>query len=295
MDRKEFEKIKGKERFGVEDKLIYLKRLMTPYDGNKTFLLQYLEADGNELHDKFWSYKSSSRFAFELYSWLANGTAKNFEFEKKLNGIKHASPPNMDLYFEIENRAIFIESKFSEEYVPTIDDLPDAYYKAKDEAYDSKGKNLLKSELPERYRKQKDIAVEIQKLVEKTRKIVNKMPSRKTWMYFKQEITHLVGIALTVRLDKTGYYKNKDIEFYNIYYDFGDDIEKEVEPFFTECQRLMSGLLKDYCKSFKYSHMSAQDMVKTNKIAEFNKDTKAFAANGQTIGEILEKKYLFRF
>ena len=200
----------------------------------------------------------------------------------------------MDIYFEIGNKAFFIESKFSEEYGPTIDDLPDAYYK-QNEAYDSKGKNLLKSKLSERYRGQEDIAVEIQELVEKTRKIVNKMPSRKTWMYFKQEITHLVGIALTVRLDKTGYYKDKDIEFYNIYYDFGDDIEKEVEPFFTECQILIRKLLKDYCKSFTYSHMSAQEMVKTNKIVEFNKDTKAFAANGQTIGEILEKQYLFRF
>ena len=120
------------------------------------------------------------------------------------------------------------------------------------------------------------------------------MPSRKTWMYFKQEITHLVGIALTVRLDKTGYYKDKDIEFYNIYYDFGDDIEKEVEPFFTECQILMCKLLKDYCKSFTYSHMSAQEMVKSRTITNFDSNTLAFESN-KTIGEILKEQFKFEF
>ena len=299
MTREEFENKRKKELRGTylseQEKVSYLQRLLKPYDGDKVFLLQYLEADGNELHDKFWNCKSSSRFAFELYSWMAaDSRYKNFEFEKKLLGIKHGTPPNMDVYFEVENRVIFIESKFSENYLPSIDDVADAYYVDYPDAYDSKRKNKLNSTLTERYQNDENAAQMFSSLVTRTKEILRNASKNKTWMYFKQEITHLVGIALTVRKDKTGYYKNKQLEFYNIYYDFGDVVEECTEQFFKESNDIMQQLLEGYCKSFKYSHLSAQEMVKSRTITNFDPNTLAFESN-KTIGEILKEQFKFEF
>ena len=57
-----------KKQMPAKEKLLYFQRLMTRYDSNKYFILQYLEADGHELNGKFFSPISSSRLAFELYS-----------------------------------------------------------------------------------------------------------------------------------------------------------------------------------------------------------------------------------
>ena len=101
------------------DKLNYFERMIIPYDkkGKKLFITQYLSGDGNELNKKFWAVNSSSRFAFELYSWMAREEAKDvldFQFEKKLKNIV-GSPknPNMDVYIEKKDEIIFIESKFN--------------------------------------------------------------------------------------------------------------------------------------------------------------------------------------
>ena len=52
-----------------EDIVQYLGRLCKNRKQGK-FISQYLEGDGNEISKKFWSVKSSSRLAFDLYSWI---------------------------------------------------------------------------------------------------------------------------------------------------------------------------------------------------------------------------------
>ena len=100
-----------------EQMLEYLKRLMKTIKINSKetcFLYQYIEGSGNELKSKFWSLGSSSRLAFDLYSWIANEERiVDFQFEKKLPGIKGArGVPNMDVYIETEIERVFIENKY---------------------------------------------------------------------------------------------------------------------------------------------------------------------------------------
>ena len=120
----------------TEQKLEYFKRLITPYETKgkvgkkKYFITQYLDADGHELSKKFWSKHSSSRWAFELFSWMANENCiLNFEFEYKLQCLKGSNKkPNMDVFFETDDTIYFIESIFTEKVSPTLNKLSDAYY-----------------------------------------------------------------------------------------------------------------------------------------------------------------------
>ena len=138
-----------------ETRLEYFQRLIKPYTKKgetKYFIMQYLDGDGNELNKKFWSIHSSSRFAFELYSWMANDSRiTDFSFEKKLMGLNEAKKgPNMDVYIEKTNEAFFIESKFTEKTSPTIDNLSEAYYLKTSEATNKRGL-IGKLDLEERY------------------------------------------------------------------------------------------------------------------------------------------------
>ncbi|NLY48683.1 MAG: hypothetical protein GX059_06640 [Clostridiales bacterium] len=101
----------------IKKNLIWLN---TPYEKKnqiKTFISQYNSGDGNELKKKFWSVHSSSRYAFEAYSWLANEkSCLDIEFEMKLPALTGYSvgAPNMDVYIEFTDKNIFIESKLLE-------------------------------------------------------------------------------------------------------------------------------------------------------------------------------------
>ena len=296
MNRKEFERIRKKEIGGIhlseEERVIYLNRLMKPYgEKGRRFIFQYLDADGNELSGKFWSVNSSSRFAFELYSWMAEcSDIKNIEFEKKLVGIKNAGKvPNMDVYIEIGNRVIFIESKFSEIYKQQIIKLPDAYYK--EDGFDTSGRPL-KSSLESRYYDLKQVASMFNSFINSVYEKLENKDYEDCWMEFKQEITHLVGIALTICLDETGFYKDKDIEFYNIYYDFHDKGNSAIDFFFDEAKEKMSEILKGYCNSFTYSHMKAQQMVRENIVTKYDLSKQGFSSD-KTIGQILSEQFRF--
>ena len=96
-------------------------------------------------------------------------------------------------------------------------------------------------------------------------------------MDFKQEITHLIGIFLTV-LENRFFYKDKEVEFYNVYYDFKDKGNDAIEWFFKRANKLGKELLVDkgLCKSFTYEHLTAQEMVKTNKIGDYSRNPNAF-------------------
>ena len=293
FDQKHFPKY-GAAYLDFDTKLCYLKRLIQPYKkvSNECFLLQYVAGQGNELKSNFWSIHSSSRFAFELYSWMADVLSISaIYFEKKLKGL-YRSPgvPNMDVYIEKDNRIIFIESKFSEKYTQTIDTLSTSYY------YDIETKDR-KEEVEKRYYGFNNIAFEISSLINKLKKkLLASKDLERIWMNFHQEITHLVGIALTVTSDLTDNYKGKDLEFYNVYYEFEDDINDIAKWFFTEAKEIMNRLLVEtgYCKSFEYKYCSAQDFVKKGVITTFDKDTFAFGTNKkQTIGQLLEDNFDF--
>lgn len=290
--RKAFEETRKKDcglYLSGADKLKYFERLIKPYDKKerKVFITQYLSADGNELNHKFWSINSSSRFAFELYSWMANDPeVLDFEFEKKLYNIK-GSPkkPNMDVYIEKKDTIIFIESKFSEHSPQNIEKLSDSYYLPKGESKNSK------SEIIERYYNLENFAKEIPAFIKKVYKVLSQHYDS-CWMDYKQEITHLIGIALTV-IKNPQIYRNKIIKFLNVYYDFEDKTDSPFEWFFEEGESLLKGLLKNHCKSFTYRYISAQEMVKGSEVAIFKKNTIAFGTENATIGEILKKQFNF--
>ena len=277
-----------------DKKVEYFERLIKPYekvDGVKEyFIMQYLQGDGNELKEKFWSIHSSSRFAFELYSWMVNDIRiKRFCFEKKLEGLKDTTtPPNMDVYFELDNRIIFIESKFSEISTQSINNLSEAYYVEKGQTKTNRGL-AAKLELIDRYHNHEDGKTRFVKFINDVKEKLSKK-YKPCWMDYKQEITHLVGIYLTIANDKTGYYKNKDIDFYNVYYDFEDKPDSPIEWFFDEAKEMMIDLLVDrgLCKSFEYKHLTAQNLVESEVIVKFDKDTPAFGLENKTIGEMLK-------
>ena len=265
MTKKKFdEQINWKEAHYLSEKLMeeYFQRLITPYrKGNEKnyFIVQYLNADGNELRKKFWSKHSSSRFAFELYSWMANDKAfSKFYFEYKLKGLKGSEKqPNMDVYFEKGNNIVFIESKFSELTAPNLDNLSSSY-----DSEDKNGHGCMKYSLEERYWDKDKAAKRFSKFINDVR---NKLVGLKesTWMDYKQEITHLVGIYLTIAANDK-YYKDKDVKFYNIYYDFECPDEPVIGWFFKEGEKVMKELLvnEGLCKSFEYKSMTAQEVVK---------------------------------
>lgn len=167
MNRKQFISKKEKEFNGKyipkDRKLEYFERLIKPYQGKNIFILQYLDADGNELKDKFWNVRSSSRFAFELYSWLANEKdVTHFEFEKKLENIKNSPrKPNMDVYLEKQKKVIFIESKLTEKTPQHINNLSTSYYLGSKE--DSE--RDLEQVLEHRYHGNKDFAHEFPEFI----------------------------------------------------------------------------------------------------------------------------------
>lgn len=295
MKRIEFNNKHKKQINDFDVRQTYYKRLISPYikkGERKVFLSQYLNADGNELSFKFWSPKSSSRFAFELYSWMASSKkVDDIEVEKKLTQIVGSRrKTNIDIFIEIGNRVVFVESKLTESVSQDLNALSDSYYLPLGESKNSK------TTLEHRYHGQTDIANAIHEFVcgfIKPALEAKKYPS--CWMDYKQEITHLVGILLDVTLNKNNYYKDKDIEFYNIYYDFEDEEYDFIDEFFKKANNMVNDLLvkKGLCKSFTYKRMTAQEMVKSGKIIRFDQNTKSYASN-KTIGETLFEQFDFK-
>lgn len=275
--------------------LEYFRRLIKPYIKNKVndyFITQYLQADGNELSKKFWSIHSSSRFAFELYSWMAEDERiQDFCFEKKLEGLNGAEKkPNMDVYIQTKDRIYFIESKFTELTSQKIAGLSEAYYCRSDEAKNRRGL-VVKKELEERYYDDRNAYDAFPGFIKEIINLLEGNKEKPCWMDFKQEITHLVGIYLTV--SRNSFYRDKNVRFLNVYYDFEDGTNDLIGLFFDKANTLMKDLLKDYCKSFEYKHISAQDLVNSNEIVEFDLEKHAYGLNDKTVGEMM--KYYFEF
>ena len=282
------------KRIPVEEQLEYFKRLIKPYGNNQYFIEQYLRADGKELSGKFWSSISSSRFAFEMYSWLANEKEKikNIKFELKLVGITPTrGVPNMDVFIECTDRLIFIESKLTESYPQVIncEILPAAYWKEKgDKEALTTSNKPIGSTLKQRYHSDEDALKEFLSFIKLIKDELNKLDSSlkpNTWMEYGQEIKHLYGLYFYLKNNKE--YHNKIVEFYNIYYDLEDEINDVINLFFDEGEDMMNRLLAKYKINFKYMPKTAQEVVKT-----FPDDAIAYGLDVPVKTLLKEKFYL---
>ena len=179
----------------------YYKRLTSPYSDKqgkkKLFIDQYLQGSGNELESKFWSPNSSSRLAFDLYSWIVKEDCiVDFQFEKKLPGVicskkGPAGVPNMDVYFETDCNRVFIESKYTESSSLAYTrgkspNLSKAYW-AKD-VYG--GLNIT-----ERFYGEENIALSFSNFCSDIQNIIDSFKGNQwKWFDVKQETCHLFGI-----------------------------------------------------------------------------------------------------
>ena len=182
----------------------YLLKLFSPYKKKgeiKFFIFQYLRGAGKELNKKFWSPVSSSRLAFNLYSWLAKNDSPvvDFEFEYQLPGLKSGGMgPNMDVYIETKDEIIFIESKFTEKadlnYI-NLEDEPSSYLSP---AYYAPSHGKKGMELKDRFYEY-PFAEEFSKFCyswEKTMRSHLDWREHVDWFEPKQETCHLSGILL---------------------------------------------------------------------------------------------------
>lgn len=257
------------EYISNEEKERYLKRLCKPYTKQgkqKFFINQFASGAGNELDGKFWNVKSSSRFAFDLYSWMSeDDSIINLEYEYHLPGMASGGMgPNMDVYVETETEAIFIESKFSESAnLHYLDNnyLSKAYYT-------SEPHGRKKMTLRERYYGNSfadDIAFFIQDFEKEM--ISNKWHKGNDWFEPKQETCHLIGILLHLSSNME-YYKGKKIKLYNIYYQFtGDDHSEMTKCFEAKVHTLLESIQdKINGIQIEYGSFPVQDMLKNNQL-----------------------------
>lgn len=243
-----------------KQKFEYFQRLIEPYtkkNVKRFFIDQYLNGDGNELKSKFWSKKSSSRFAFDLYSWLAKDpNVLDFQFEFKLPGMASGGKtPNMDVFIETENKLIFIESKFSEladNKYKSDGGLSEAYWL--DAPYGSKQMSLVDRyhgcECASHFR---DFITDFdEKMKEVTR-------DGNEWFYAKQETCHLIGIALYLHQNLA--LKSKKVCLYNIVWRLKGD------KFPSDLSKAFDDLLVDYSPklfagvNFEYKTFAAQSLL----------------------------------
>lgn len=289
-------KLNGGPTISDKDKTDYIKRLKTPYIKKgikKTFFDQYDRGSGSELAGKLWSSISSSRFAFEMYSWLAElSSVIDIEFELKLVGVTTRGVPNMDVYIELKDKIIFIENKFTESYEQIIDcsTLPGAYWKEKGDKEaltTDKPPKPIGSLLIQRYHKDQEALDEFLLFINTFEERLNKElddTTPKIWMEYSQEIKHLYGIYFYLKKHRELH--GKEVDFYNVYYYLEDPTNAVLEQFFVEGEKMMNKLLKKYNISFKYKALKAQDVIK-----EMDDEAEAFCQNNK-VKNILKDKFL---
>ena len=276
------------KQMSAAEKLSYFQRLITKYDSKKYFINQYLEADGHELNGKFFSPRSSSRLAFELYSFLATKPGiKHFQFEKKLPGINRSQwVPNMDVYFEKDKNIYFIESKYTEISSNNAETIPDAYY-VDGGAVSQRDGQPLKTTLYDRFYGNREVADIFSAFV---KKVQSECTSQTVWFDIKQEVTHLFGIVFYIINNKTSIKRKKidNIKFYNIVYKFDDFEEDDSHIHFIKLANDMideikkTKLLKSLNFSFEYKVKTIQDDV----LPLISQDQKAFGTD-RTVFDML--------
>lgn len=250
----------------AEEKLLYFNRLIIPYNvkkGKKFAIEQYLRADGNELVEKFWNKKSSSRMAYDLYTAMFQDNKDSiidFEFEYKLPGLKSGGKkPNMDVFIETKDEQVFIESKFTE--------IGDMGYKSKlSPSYYAFEGNM---DIEKRYYEYPDLSKAIVQFINEMEDFITHNKISYDWFYPKQETCHLIGLLFHI-LDVNDTKKNnlkKRFHFYNVFWELkGDrysDVQKEFEK---KANALANSFLACRGIVFDYQSFSVQDMISNNRI-----------------------------
>lgn len=262
-----------------EEKLQYFERLIEPYkfkDKTQFFIEQYLKGAGKELSGSFWNVKSSSRMAFDLFSWLVKlQNVKDFSFEYKLPGLQSGGEsPNMDVFIETIDEIIFIESKYSERASLNYKKghLPKAYFSK--EPHGKRGWSLEK-----RYYNE-PICNEIISFIDDVDSFLAKqtMRGKCEWFYPKQETCHLIGIILMLlghgdKQIRDEILKGKELRFYNVFWKFDKDDEKSsLAQFFKKRasdlfnQVFDSNVHPEYKNiKFVYETLTVQDLLSNTK------------------------------
>jgi hypothetical protein len=253
------------------DKLKYLERMIQPYvkkNQKKYPIMQFLLGDGKELSGKFWEKKSSSRMAYDLYSWMQDDSkVLDFAFEYQLPGLKSGgNGPNMDVYIETQDELIFIESKFTEKAnLHYMDNgyLKEAYYK--DGPYGSNKMGLVKRFYDNQWAKRfSEFCEEWERTMESYH-----WHEGSDWFEPKQETCHLSGILLFLFNDgNKALIKDKSIRLYNIYWKLENDKESDMKKSFCEkAQQLINDIVSSNkslgIRDFKIDAFTAQEMLKT--------------------------------
>lgn len=283
----------------TEEKLSYYERLIMPYyeKGIQRFFIdQYLQGNGEELKSKFWSKNSSSRLAFDLYSWIVNEPISSFQFEKKLPGVicspkGPAGVPNMDVYFETKKDIFFIESKYTEKtsWEYKNGDLSKAYWD------NNKYGGLY---FGERFYGKTNIAKAFSDFCNTIQNSIDHLDNyaKEKWNWFdaKQETCHLFGIIfflLNARKENKTYLcddefkQQKNIHLCNIIWELEkDDFEQNTSsfPVFFEKQavKLVKTCLGDSVQ-FDFIITTIQELLKENNFYGLD-FTKAIAFGTKT-------------
>lgn len=245
----------------------YITRLGKPYTkkhNQKFFIDQFAAGAGNELDGKFWNIKSSSRFAFDLYSWMAyDDRILDFEFEYHLPGMASGGMgPNMDVYVETSDEVIFIESKYSEianlHYIDN-GNLSKAYYA--NELYGRRKMNLV-----ERYYGH-DFAKNISSFCYDFETKLKAWRKTSDWFDPKQETCHLIGVLLHL-MNHLDEYKGKKIKLHNIYFGFSGDTHSEMACCFEGMVKNLLLSIKDKISEFEidYKSYSVQELLLDNSL-----------------------------
>jgi hypothetical protein len=261
-----------------ESQIEYFKKMIIPYEKKrekKYAIIQFVRGAGNELTEKFWQDHSSSRMAYDLYSWMQDKDhpeIRDFEFEKQLPPLKSGGMgPNMDVYIETKDEIIFVESKFTEKA-----NLNYMNENEKGETYLSPGyfadvhgeKRLTLSNRFYGY----GYAARFAEFCKGWEKVMKANPTwrnrdRVDWFEPKQETCHLCGILFFLEKNRK-LIKGKKIRLYNIYWEMNGDEKSAMEKAFIEkAQEFINNVVKDEnfgIKDFEIDAFSVQEMLKDN-------------------------------
>jgi hypothetical protein len=258
----------------LTEKISYIKKLIDPYEKHnkkKLFIEQYLKGAGNELKDHFWAEISSSRMAFDLYSWMKNeASVLDIEFEFLLPGLASGGMgPNIDIYIETNEELIFIESKFTESAnLHYIDNgyLSPGYY-----APTHGKRQMILSKRFHNY----FFADAFSKFCYDFESVMTTKGWHKEsdWFEPKQETCHLLGLLFFI-FDNRNIKRlsGKKIRLLNIFWKMsGDcdhsDLENEFE---IRANNLISYILNtekpNGIEEFKFGSFSVQEMLKDNSL-----------------------------
>lgn len=290
----------------LEDSLIlkYFERLISENKSKTLFIEQFLHGSGNELKDKFWSDRSSSRLCFDMYSWLCQEpNILEFQFEKQLPGVKTginrvSGAPNMDVYFELEKDIVFIESKYTEKdsWKYKNDKIKEGFHLS--EAYWEQGcYKSCKLNNGERFYDESRIAGLFSQFCEEIQSLIDKKKnteehSKYRWFDPKQETCHLFGIIFYVLLKKV---KGKHIHLCNNVWRCNEDCfdlsNSIVGEFKKKAEKMLNGIFYKFNCEFTFEVHTIQDIL-SNGFMNFNfANAKLFANNKETVKDYIESHY----